>query len=145
MPTRKQTQEPIILKPSQWINLGYIVFGLVASPLVIPFIVMCYKILDVHLWKYEFYPEHIIERRGVFSVVRKELYYHRIKGIQHEAPFLYRIVGISNVNIVSSDPYTNFFEFKAIYKGLEFSNAFRELVHDGRKKNKIRELDFYQL
>ena len=138
-------EEKLILKPSQWINLGYILFGLIGSPLVIPPLIMIYKILDVYFWRFEFYHDYIIERRGVFTVNRRELYFFRVKAIQHNAPFLYRFVGISNVIIISSDPYANFFQFKAIYKGLEFSNAFRELVHEGRKKNKIRELDFYQL
>ncbi|GHB49225.1 PH domain-containing protein [Mongoliitalea lutea] len=136
---------PPILKPSQWINFGYILFGLIGSPLVIPFLIMVYKILDVYFWRFEVYGEYVIERRGVFTVNRRELYYFRVKAIQHNAPFLYRIVGISNVNVISSDPYSNHFEFKAIRQGLEFSNALRKLVQHGRKKNKIRELDFYNL
>lgn len=48
-------EEKLTLKPSQWINLGYILFGLIGSPLVIPSLIMIYKILDVYLWRYEFY------------------------------------------------------------------------------------------
>lgn len=138
-------EQPLILKPSQWINFGYILFGVIASPLVIPFLIMVYQLLDVYFWRYEFFEEYVIERRGVFSVKRRELHFHRIKGIQHEAPFLYRIVGISNIQIVSSDPFSSFFLFAAVPKGLEISDAIREIASGGRKKKKIQELDFYQL
>jgi len=138
-------QDKPILKPSQWINLGYILFGVIASPIVIPFLVMIYKILDVHFWRYEFYENHVIERRGVFSVTRTEVHYHRIKGIQHEAPFLYRLVGISSIYVVTSDPFAQVFEFKAIFKGLELSEIIRMKVHDGRKSNKMKELDIFHL
>lgn len=138
-------QTPHVLKPSQWINLGYILFGFIAAPLVIPFLMMVYRVLDVYFWRYEFYEEYIIERRGVFSVTRRELYYQRIKGIHNEAPFLYRLVGISNIQIVSSDPFSSFFQFMAIQKGLELSNVIRGISNSGRKKNLIREIDLYQL
>jgi hypothetical protein len=78
-------------------------------------------------------------------VTRRELYYHRIKGIHNEAPFLYRLVGISNIQIVSSDPFSSFFQFMAIQKGLELSNVIRGISNSGRKKNLIREIDLYQL
>ena len=138
-------QESYILKPSQWINFGYILFGIIASPLVIPVLMMIYHILDVYYWQYHFYEDHVIERRGVFSVTRRELYYHRIKGIQHEAPFLHRLVGISTIKLISSDPFSTFFQFIAIPKGLEFSEALRELSQNGKKKKKIKELDIYHL
>ncbi|MDO8969025.1 PH domain-containing protein [Algoriphagus sp.] len=138
-------EQPPILKPSQWINFGYILFGVIASPLVIPFLIMVYQLLDVYFWRYEFYEDYVIERRGVFSVKRRELYFHRIKGIHHEAPFLYRIVGISNIQIVSSDPFSSFFLFAAVPKGLEISEAIREITSTGRRKKKVRELDFFQL
>lgn len=138
-------EQTLILKPSQWINLGYILFGLIASPLVIPFLMMVYRILDVYFWRYEFNEEFVIERRGVFTVNRRELYYHRIKGIYHNAPFLYRLVGISNIQLASSDPFSGFFQFSAVPKGLEISEALREMVGSSRKSKKVRELDFYHL
>ena len=137
--------KPVTLRPSQWINLGYILFGILAAPLILPVGIMIYKILEVYFWQYELHEDHIIERKGVFSVTRTELYYHRIKGVRQDAPFLYRIVGISNVSIVSSDPFCLLFVFHAIPKGLEFSQALRGLVKEGRLKNKIQELDLYAL
>ncbi len=138
-------QETLTIKPSQWINTGFILFGVAASPLVIPFLIMIYKILDIYFWRYEFYENHVIERKGVFSVTRRELYYHRIKGIQHHAPFLYRIVGISQIHIISSDSFASYFQFTAIPKGLELAQAIRELSQNKRKRMKLKELDFYQL
>lgn len=138
-------EKPPVLRPSQWINTGYVLFGLIASPLVIPFLIMLYQMLDVYFWRYEFYEDHVIERRGVFSVTRRELYFYRIKGIQHHAPFLYRIVGISKIEIISSDPFSSFFEFTAVRKGLELSQGIRKITQDGRKRKKVKELDIYPL
>lgn len=137
--------ETFILKPSQWINVGYIVFGIIAAPLVVPILLMAYKLLEVYFWQYEFYEDHIIERKGIFSVTRREIYYHRIKGIRHDAPFLYRLVGISNIHLISSDPYIGSFQFLAIPHGLEYSQVLREFTQDQRKKNKVKELDWYRL
>jgi uncharacterized membrane protein YdbT with pleckstrin-like domain len=138
-------QRPPVIKPSQWINFGYILFGVVASPLVIPFLIMIYQMLDVYFWRYEFYQDHVIERRGVFSVTRRELYFHRIKGIQYHAPFLYRLVGISKIQIVSADPFAPFFEFTAIPKGLELNAVIRQIVQEGRKRKNVNELDVFSL
>ena len=134
-----------VLKPSQWINAAYILFGVLLCPLVIPTLIMAYRIAEVYFWQYEFHADYLIERRGVFSVRRRELHYHRIKGICEEAPFLYRLVGISNVDIVSSDPFASYLRMVAVPGGQTLTSALREIAATGRRSKKIQELDVYAL
>ena len=47
----------------------------------------------------------MVERKGVFNVLRKELHYYRIKSVYIEEPFLFRIFNLANVHIKTSDPY----------------------------------------
>ncbi len=134
-----------VLKPSQWINAGYIIFGVLGAPLILPLLLMAYRMAEVYFWKYEFHEHYMIERKGVFGITRRELYYHRIKGIREETPFLYRLVGITNIQVVSSDPFTTYFKFLAVPGDRQLPQALREVAATGRRKLNVRELDMYSL
>jgi len=95
-----------IFKPSQWINLGYVIFGIGASPFTmgITLIIPAWKMLETYCTSYEFHQDRIIYRRGVLSVTTDEILIHRIKSINLHEPFLYRLVGISNLRVISHRP-----------------------------------------
>lgn len=131
----------LILRPSQWTNAGWIMFGLLGIPLVIPPLIALYKIIDVHCHRYQFYETHIIETKGVFSVTHSEIYYFRIKSIQVEEPLLYRLVGLSNIHIKTSDQYIREITINAIPVGLTLVNDLRNVVKAERTNNNVRELD----
>ena len=93
------------VSPSQWINLGYIFFGIVGIYYVLPTLLAIAKILSVYYWRYEFNERTLVERKGILSVTRRELHYYRIKSISVDEPFFLRIFGLANIHIKSSDPY----------------------------------------
>lgn len=131
----------IIMKPSQWINAGWIMFGLLGIPLLIPPLIALYKIIEVHCHRYSFYEAHIIETKGVFNVTHSEIYYFRIKSIQVGEPLLYRLVGLSNINIKTSDQYIREITINAVPVGLILVSDLRNIVKLERKNNNVRELD----
>lgn len=131
----------LILRPSQWTNAGWIMFGLLGIPLVIPPLIALYKIIEVHCHRYQFYETHIIETKGVFSVTHSEIYYYRIKSIQVEEPLLFRLVGLSNIHIKTSDQYIREITINAIPVGLTLVNDLRNVVKIERTNNNVRELD----
>lgn len=131
----------LILRPSQWTNAGWIMFGLLGIPLVIPPLIALYKIIEVHCHRYQFYETHIIETKGVFNVTHSEVYYYRIKSIQVEEPLLFRLVGLSNIHIKTSDQYIREITVNAIPVGLTLVNDLRNVVKVERKNNNVRELD----
>jgi uncharacterized membrane protein YdbT with pleckstrin-like domain len=133
------------LNPSQWINFGWLIFGIIGIPLVLPPLMFIYRIIYVSCWSYEFYDGFIIEQKGVFTIDRTEVNLHRIKSIKLVQPFLYRFVGLYNIHIISSDPFKPFFNLTAIPIGQEMVNAIKEQIHLSRTKHGLKEYDIHTL
>lgn len=134
-----------VLKPSQWINFGWIVIGIAGIALVIPTLIAAYKMAELHFWTYSIDGKYIIERKGVFSVDHREMSIGRIKSIRFEEPFLMRLVGIGNLYIQSSEPYQPELKLWGIKKGSELWNELRDKTDAQRRSRGIREYDYYRL
>jgi membrane protein YdbS with pleckstrin-like domain len=135
----------IILKPSQWINFGWVLFGVVGFPLIIPTIIAIYKIVDVYCWSYTFRDDYLVEKRGVFTVSHTEVHYHRIKSVYYEEPFLMRLVGLSKIFVSTSDRFAPFMTIVAIPDGDLFVGCLKEEIRDAQRKRGIKEIDLYNL
>jgi len=131
----------LILKPSQWINTGWIMFGLLGIPLVIPPIIALYKIIYVSCHRYHFFEDHILETKGVFNRTTNEVHYFRIKSMQLEEPLLYRFVGLSTLRIKSSDWYVPYLDVSAITIGDTLMKDLKKVVSLERKNHQVREYD----
>jgi uncharacterized membrane protein YdbT with pleckstrin-like domain len=138
-------QPKMTLKPSQWINAGWIIIGIVGMPLVLPTLVALYKLLEVYTWSYTVDQEFIIEKKGVFSVTHLETNMYRIKSFRFEEPFLMRLVGIGNLHIQSSDPYQPELVLFGIPKGTQIWEMLRTKTLSSRKKFGVKEYDLYNL
>ena len=136
-----------LLKPSQWTNLGYIILGIVLAPYTnwLTLVVPVWMMIETSFTRYEIYNDRIIYRRGVFTVTTDEILLYRIKAINLNEPFLYRLVGISNLSIITSDKYVNEITLKGVPVGMNFRNALRELVEENRTKKGVKEFDLYEL
>lgn len=138
------------IKPSQWINIGWIILGVVCL-FILPFLTLfcLIKVLDVYCWKYEFILDGstpcIVEQRGILSIDRKETLIYRIKSIREEEPFLMRLVGLENIYIKSSDPYKPELKLFAVPKGLDLRQMLRNNTQQLRRKEGVREFDTYRL
>lgn len=131
----------LTLKPSQWINTGWIMFGLLGIPLVIPPLIAIYKIIKVSCHRYDFYVDHILETKGVFTKVTNEVHYFRVKSMQLEEPLLYRLVGLSTLRIKSSDWYVPYLDIMAIPIGEILMKDIKKVVNLERKNHQVREYD----
>ena len=127
--------------------MGYIIFGVVASPITmgVTLIIPLWKMIETYCIKYEFYEDKIIYRRGVFTVTTDEILLYRVKSINLHEPFLYRLVGISNLSIITSDRYVGEITLNAIPVGTEFKNVLREMVEENRNIKGTKEFDFYDM
>ena len=135
------------LRPSQWTNLGYIIFGIGLAPYTsgISLVVPIWKIIETYYTKYEFYDDRIIYRRGVFRVITDEILLYRVKAINLDEPFLYRLVGISNLSVITSDKYVGEITLRAIPVGMEFRDTLRKMVEENRYVKGVKEFDLYDL
>lgn len=135
------------LRPSQWTNLGYILFGVGLAPITmgITLIIPIWKMIETYYTKYEFYENRITYRRGVFTVFTDEILLYRVKAINLHEPFLYRLVGISNISIITSDKYVKEITLKGIPVGIGFRDTLREMVEENRRIKGVKEFDLYDL
>lgn len=135
------------LRPSQWTNLGYILLGVGATPITmgISLIIPIWKMIETYCTRYEFYEDRIIHRRGVFEVTTDEILLYRVKAINLHEPFLYRLVDISNLSIITSDRYVGEITLKAIPVGTGFRDTLRGMVEENRHVKGVKEFDLYEL
>ena len=135
------------LRPSQWTNVGYIILGVGLSPFTagLTLVVPIWKMIETYCTKYEFYEDRIIFRRGVFTVTTDEILLYRVKAINLNEPFLYRIVDIADLSIITSDRYVNEITLNAIPVGVQFRDTLREMVEENRTKKGVKEFDLYEL
>ena len=129
------------LKPSQMINLGWVMIGIVLFPLVIPPLFALYRLAYVFMWKYEFYDDIIVEQTGVFNITKTEMYYYRIKSIKVHQPFFLRLFGLSTLEIVSSDPLNPNMKLRAIPAGDYMADVIRDQVLISRQERGVQETD----
>jgi uncharacterized membrane protein YdbT with pleckstrin-like domain len=101
--------------------------------------------IETYCHRYDFYEDHILESNGVFDVTRNEIHYFRIKSIQIEEPFLYRVVEISNIHIKTSDQFNQEVTLRALPVGKTLVTDLRRVVKSERKAHSVREFDMYDL
>ncbi len=101
--------------------------------------------LIITCWSFRFREKTISERKGVFSVVTREIHYYRIKSVRHHEPFFLRIFGLSNVILVTSDPFTPIFEIHAIRGGDELVQSIKEETSIWRRERTVKEQDIHPL
>lgn len=138
--------KPIRIKPSQWTNFSWIIFG-VASFFIFPLLVIvsCYKIAETYFTYFDFYDEKVIIQTGVFSLKKDEIFYYRIKAIHIEEPFLFRLVGLMNIKVLTSDSFINEYNFNGIIKKKGIANLLSRNVEYERKIKDVKENDIYIL
>lgn len=133
----------ITIKPSQWINFGWLLFGMIGIPLIIPPLIYLHKFLQIYCTSYIIYDNIIIIKTGILNVKKFELNYHRIKSSYIEEPILYRLVNLGNVTIKSSDPFTQLITFNAIQYPEIFQSSLNEVVTNKKIEHNIKEHDLY--
>ena len=147
----KQKPQPLhILKPSQWINVGWYLlpfclayftgsFYMTAASVV----VLIYKYLEVDYCRYYIYEDHMTERKGVLNVTEETVNYFRIKSIMIEEPVAMRLVGLSNVKVITSEQFKPYFLFHGVENGDGIQAFLQNCAKHERQKLGIRELDLY--
>jgi uncharacterized membrane protein YdbT with pleckstrin-like domain len=145
--------------PSQWINFptfvlsGLLVAGLVAAGLVldqvvflglaaIPLIVAIWKWLDVQCTNLELTSERIKTQTGILSRRKHELELFRVKDTFINQPFLLRLVGLANIDVISSDKTTPRLMMHAIQEAESVKELIRTHVQRLRLRTGVREVDF---
>ena len=136
----------IIVKPSQWVNLGW--YGAAVGGFythdylgILISVILIYKVLDIYCWSYRFYDDILVEKRGILSVTREEVHYFRIKSMMVEEPFFLRILDLSIINMSTSEQLKPNFSLYGILKAEEVKDEIARVTKTKRRSNGIREYD----
>tara|TARA_Y100001970_G_C14218505_1_gene851131 strand:- start:1222 stop:1704 length:483 start_codon:yes stop_codon:yes gene_type:complete len=142
--------------PSQWYNFPkFVIWGfltllfLFSSPnflggliaALIPLAVIVWNYLEIMMWKIEINEEKLVQKKGVLNLKTDELQIYRVKDISLEQPLWLRLVGLSNINLVSSDKSDPFITIPAINDGDNLRENISVAVEKMRRKKGVREFD----
>jgi membrane protein YdbS with pleckstrin-like domain len=153
---------------SQWKNFGFFVLQvLLAAAIVIIFVLMGRSLspemrnfspyilillavpifiagkryLQTKCRIYELTTERLKMTEGVFSKVTDTLELYRVKDIETRQPFLYRLCGIENVQLNTSDTSSPFVLAEAIPHQVGLADKIRNQVETIRQQKGVREID----
>ncbi len=90
---------------------------------------------------YELTSERLKMREGVFSKVTDTLELYRVKDIETRQPFVYRLCGIENVQLNTSDTSSPFVLIQAIPHHVGLGDKIRNQVEIIRQQKGVREID----
>ncbi len=110
--------------------------------LIYPFAKCIWNFLKIKCTKYELTNERLIIVSGVINRKTAEIELYRVKDTTMEEPFYYRIFGLGNIKLITSDKSLPEYYLDAMPNAKEFREKMRELVEDLRVKKNVRELDF---
>ena len=128
--------------PSQWTNFGTYAMCIIFCLLIFPIFIALWRFLVVKTWKIKITNQRLIEKKGVLSKTTEELELYRVKDIRLDQPFFYRLVGLSNVILVTSDRTNPIVTIPAVTDGKNLKEKLRTAVDIRRDKKGVRETDF---
>ena len=138
---------PVSISPNQLLNIGYLLILMALiyldiRPLaLVALIILIIKALDLYCTTWTIHQDNLIEKTGILNVNTEEVLLYRVKDIRLYEPLLYRLVGLSQLTIITSD-YTNpSIILYGIKNGEELMTIIRQLVANSRKIEGVKELD----
>ena len=126
---------------SQKKNIGLFVLCLLFCWLIVPIFIALTRFLQTKCNVYELTNERIKTTAGVFSKVTETLELYRVKDIEVRQPFIYRMLGLENIQLNTSDLSSPVVHIDAIPKTVGLADKVRNQVELIRTQKNVRELD----
>ena len=102
---------------------------------------LAYQILRVYCIRYEIDAEELRHYSGIFRRKHEFIENYRIKDYRIERPLIYRMFGLGNLIIYTSDKTTPIFRLDAIWNPEEKYKILRGLVELNRREKHVFEVD----
>jgi len=109
--------------------------------LAVPIFIAGKRYLQTKCRTYELTTERLKTTEGVFGKVTDTLELYRVKDIETRQPFLYRLCGIENVQLNTSDTSSPFVLVEAIPHHVGLADKIRNQVETIRQQKGVREID----
>ena len=126
---------------SQWKNFGVFILCAFFCWLIVPIFIALARYLQTKNMVYELTTERLKTTEGVFSKVIDTLELYRVKDLEKRQPFLYRLVGVENVALNTSDASSPFILIEAISSSVGLPDKIRNQVEAVRAQKGVREID----
>lgn len=102
---------------------------------------LLYRILRVSCIRYEANPEELRIYSGIMRRKHEYVEIYRIKDYRIERPFIYRLFGLGNLILYTSDKTTPIVRLEAIPEPEEKQIILRGLVEISRREKRVFEVD----
>jgi membrane protein YdbS with pleckstrin-like domain len=109
--------------------------------LAVPTFIAARRYLQTKCTVYELTNERLKTTEGVFSKVTDTLEFYRVKDIETRQPFLYRLCGIENVQLNTSDSSSPVVFIEAAPRAVGLADKIRNHVEAIRQQKGVREID----
>jgi membrane protein YdbS with pleckstrin-like domain len=109
--------------------------------LAVPMFIAAKRYLQTKCTVYEVTTERLKTTEGILSKVTDTLEFYRIKDIERRQPFLYRLCGIENVQLNTSDTSSPLVIIEAIPQSAGLADVIRNHVETIRQQKGVREID----
>ena len=126
---------------SQLKNLGCFILCFLFCWLIVPIFFGLRRYLETKNNVFELTNERLKMTQGIFSKVTETLELYRVKDIEVLQPFIYRIVGLENIKVNTSDLSSPVILLDGISQKVGFADKLRNQVEIIRAQKKVRELD----
>ena len=126
---------------SQWKNLGVFILCGLFCWLIVPIFIALSRYLQTKNKIYELTTERLKITEGIFSKVTDTLELYRVKDLETRQPFLYRMFGVENVQMNTSDTSSPFIFIEAIPCTVGLADKIRNQVGIIRQQKGVREID----
>jgi uncharacterized membrane protein YdbT with pleckstrin-like domain len=126
---------------SQWKNFGVYILCALFCWLIVPIFIALARYLQTKNKVYELTSERLKITEGVFSKVTDTLELYRVKDIETRQPFLYRLFGVENIQMNTSDTSSPFIFIEAIPHTVGLADKIRNQVEIIRQQKGVREID----
>ena len=126
---------------SQWKNLGVFILCGLFCWLIVPIFIALSRYLQTKNKIYELTTERLKITEGIFSKVTDTLELYRVKDLETRQPFLYRMFGVENVQMNTSDTSSPFIFIEAIPCTVGLADKIRNQVEIIRQQKGVREID----
>src|SRR5215471_6109463 len=109
--------------------------------LAVPIFIAGRRYLQTKCTVYEVTTERLKTTSGILSKVTDTLEFYRIKDIEKRQPFLYRLCGIENVQLNTSDTSSPVVVIEAVPRDAGLADVIRNEVEKVRQQKGVREID----
>ena len=109
--------------------------------LAVPIFIAGKRYLQTKCTVYEVTTERLKTTEGVLNKVTDTLEFYRVKDIERRQPFLYRLCGIENVQLNTSDTSSPVVIISAVSQNIGLADVIRNEVEKIRQQKGVREID----